>query len=121
MPTRICLLVDDEPAIRTYLRTILEREELQCLEADSATQALGIVKHMEGRLDLIVTDIRMPGDIDGIDLAYSVRNSFPAIPVILISGYGDEESLRTAAAKFRFIQKPFAMDTILKAIRSAIG
>jgi DNA-binding NtrC family response regulator len=121
MPERICLIVDDEPAIRTYLRAILQREQIRSLEADCATQALGIIQKLDGRLDLIVCDIKMPGEMDGIDLAYSVRNSFPAVPVILISGYGDVEAVKQAATKFKFIQKPFVPEAILIAVRKVVG
>jgi len=121
MTDRICLIVDDEPSIRTYLRAILEREGIQSLEADSAAQALRIIQELGGRLDLVVCDIKMPGEMDGIDLAYSVRNQFPSVPVILISGYGDLESVRQAAADFEFIQKPFVPKTILMAVKKMIG
>jgi len=63
----------------------------------------------------------MPGDMNGVDLAHSVRNSFPDIPVILISGYADEDSVKKAAPDFEFIQKPFVPDTILKAVEKAIA
>jgi len=121
MSDRICLIVDDEQAIRTYLRAILQREQIQSLEADTAAQALRIVQKLNGRLDLIVCDIKMPGEMDGIDLAYSVRNSFPAVPVLLISGYGDVESVKHAAANFEFIQKPFVPETILMAVKKMVG
>ena len=53
MSDRICLIVDDEPSIRTYLRAILQRERIQSLEADNAAQALSIIHKLGGRLDLI--------------------------------------------------------------------
>ena len=121
MSDRICLIVDDEPSIRTYLRAILQRERIQSLEADNAAQALSIIHKLGGRLDLIVCDIKMPGEMDGIDLAYSVRNSFPAVPFLLISGYGDVESVKHAAANFEFIQKPFVPETILMAVKKMVG
>jgi DNA-binding NtrC family response regulator len=121
MSDRICLIVDDEPAIRTYLRAILQREQIQSLEADTAAQALSIIHKLRSRLDLIVCDIKMPGEIDGIDLAYSVRQSFPAVPVLLISGYGDVESVKHPAANFEFIQKPFVPETILMAVKKMVG
>ena len=120
MDDRICLLVDDEPAIRSYLRAILEKEKIQCLEASDVPQALGIVKRLDGRLDLIVADIKLPGDVDGIDLAYSLRHSFPRGPVILISGYADDANVRKAAAEFQFIRKPFVSETIVSAVRGAL-
>jgi YesN/AraC family two-component response regulator len=99
----------------------LQRERIQSLEANDAEQALRIIQKLGGRLDLIVCDIKMPGEMDGIDLAYSVRNSFPAVPVVLISGYGDVEYVKHAAAKFEFIQEPFVPETILVAVKKVVG
>jgi DNA-binding NtrC family response regulator len=118
---RICLIVDDEPSIRTYLRAILARERIQSLEAETAAKALGIIQKLGGRLDIIICDIKMPGEMDGIDLAYSVRHSFPSVPVLLISGYADMEALRQAAATFEFIRKPFVPETILMAVKKVLG
>jgi two-component system, NtrC family, response regulator HydG len=70
---------------------------------------------------LIVCDIKLPGEMDGIDLAYSVRNSFPAVPILLISGYSDPEAVKHAAPNFEFIQKPFVPETILMAVKKVLG
>ena len=115
----ICLIVDDEPAIRAYLKAILQLDRFQSLEASTAAQALRIVQKLDGRIDLLLSDVRMPGDMDGIDLAYSVRNLFPTIPVILISGYAVEPS--TPATPFHVIQKPFVPETILAAARQLVN
>ena len=90
MSDLICLLVDDASSIRTYLRAILERERFNCLEAENAARALRIAQKLGGRIDLIISDIKMPGDMDGVDLAHSIRNTYPDLPVILISGYTEQ-------------------------------
>lgn len=120
MSDHISLIVDDEPAVRTYLRAILEREQIHCLEAENAIEALRIVKSLDGRLDLIVTDVKMPGDMDGIDLAHAIGANYPAISVILITGYADEKAIRSAASVFKLIQKPFAVDTVLNMVRQSM-
>ena len=99
----------------------MHRERIQSLEAGSAAQALGIIHKLRGRLDLIVCDIKMPGEMDGIDLAYSVLHTFPAVPLILISGYSDTESVKKAAATFEFIRKPFVPEAILMAVKKVVG
>lgn len=119
MSDRICLIVDDEPAIRTFFRTLLEKRQLQISEAEDATHALRIIQKLEGHLDLMVCDINMPGDMNGMDLAHSVRNTFPAIPVILISGYCDKDI--KSIAGFDFIPKPFVPETILNAVEKAVN
>lgn len=118
MPDPICLIVDDEPAIRRFLRAVLAQRRLQCIEAENATDALRIVQKLGGRLNFLLSDIKMPGDMSGVDLAHSVRNTFPAISVILISGYC--ETLEDAAG-FEFIRKPFAAEAILSAVERAMN
>ena len=119
MPKRTCLIVDDYQAIRGYLAVILEQRELQSLEAKNATEALRIVQKLGGGLDLVVIDINLPGDMNGVDLAHSIRYAFPAIPVVLISGYAHEWNLE--AVGFPFIPKPFAPKTILDAVDRAMS
>lgn len=117
MPDSICLIVDDEPAIRSFLRAVLERRQLQCVEAEDATHALRIIQKLGGRLDLVLSDIKMPGDMSGVDLAHSVRNTFPAISIILISGYCENAK---DAGGFEFIPKPFVPEAILNAVDKAL-
>ena len=119
MSERICLIVDDEPAIRGFLRVILKQHFPQFLEAENATDALRMIHEVGGRLDLLLSDINMPGDVNGLDLAHSVRRAFPAIPVILISGYFDKHSWK--AAEFDFIAKPFVVGAILDATERALN
>jgi len=117
----VCLLVDDETAIRTYLRAILERQDFSCLEAGTAPQAMRLIQKLEGRIDLIITDIRMPGDMNGIDLAYWVRRAYPKVAVVIISGYSDEDGVQQAVRDFEFIDKPFVPKAILAAVRNVRG
>lgn len=113
---RTCLIVDDEPAIRAYLTAIFRREQYLTLEAENAVQAFKLVQELKGGLDLIVSDIAMPGDIDGVDLAYAVRTKFPAIPVVLVSGFADSEAARLGLADFPVIRKPLTLTAILAAV-----
>jgi len=119
MPEHICLIVDDVGAIRGYLALILKERGFQSLEAATATEALKIVQKLSGGLDLIVTDIKLPGDMNGVDLAHSIRYAFPVIPIIVISGYANVGSLETAG--FQFIPKPFMRKTILDAVDRAMS
>lgn len=112
------LIVDDEDCIRSYLKTILKRESFQVLEAETAPQAYRLIQQLNGGLDLILTDWSMPGDMDGLDLAHAIRNSFPAIPVILMSGYQLDST--KPIGEFTFIEKPFKPEVILNAIEKAI-
>lgn len=115
----VCLIVDDDPAIRHFFRTILEQRQLHSLESDDASHAFRIIQKLEGRLDLLVTEIDVPGDMNGVDLAHCVRIAFPAIPVILFSNHCDKDVRKPAG--FEFIAKPFLQDRILKAVAKAVN
>lgn len=84
------LLVEDEADVRLVLARMLRRLGLQVDEAENGENAKAILDTDAPKYDLIITDIMMPGLVNGIDLARSVRANQPDLPVILISGYNDE-------------------------------
>src|SRR5579872_6334588 len=96
----VSLVVDDEPSVRSYITAILQQENFTTLEAENGSHGLQIVQERDGDLDLIVSDIQMPNG-DGLSLAHAVQESYPAVPVILISGQVNPEG------SFEFVQKPF--------------
>jgi DNA-binding NtrC family response regulator len=112
--------VDDEPTVRAFLRAILQRQGFNCLEADNAVQATRIIAKLDGRLDLLITDCRMPGEMDGVGLAHSIRGRYPKLPIIMVSGYPQEEGMHESALEVEFVQKPFVSETILKAVRKVV-
>lgn len=118
MSTRSCLIVDDEPSIRAYVKAILEREQFQTLEAQNGVEALHMVEKLGEILDLIVSDIRMP-DGDGITFACAVREIFPTLPIVFISGYAEVERQQHPSGAFEFVQKPFLPGTLLEAMENA--
>ncbi len=105
----VSLVVDDEPSIRKYVSAILEAEDFRTLEAEDGAQALRIVQELGGGLDLIVSDIQMPNG-DGLSLAHAVKNSFPAVPVILVSGNVKADD------GFEFVKKPFLPGALMSAV-----
>jgi CheY-like chemotaxis protein len=106
----LSLVVDDEPSVRGYISTILRREDFRTLESEDGVHALQIVQELGGSLDFIVSDIQMPNG-DGLSFAHAVKNLFPAVPVILVSGDAKPD------AGFEFVQKPFLPATLMKAVR----
>jgi DNA-binding NtrC family response regulator len=93
---RSVLIVEDEVLIRLDLGAQLRAAGLTVLEAASADEALAILEEMDP-VDLVVSDIRMPGDADGLDLLGWLRRERPGVKVILISGYIPIERLRSIA------------------------
>jgi DNA-binding response OmpR family regulator len=110
----LALVVDDDLRIRTYVRTILKWENFETLEAEGGKQAIEIVQQLDGGLDLIATDIQMPGG-DGLTLARAVRENYPAVPVLLISGRGCPDPA------FDYIEKPFDWMSLVNAVRRVVA
>ena len=110
----VSLVVDDEPSVRKYVSAILEREHFETLEAEDGAHGLQVVNELGGGLDLIVSDIQMP-NMDGVTFAQAVKDSFPEMPVILVSGYSE------ADGGFEFVEKPFSPGALLKAVRNVLG
>ena len=119
MSDRICLIVDDEPVIRNFLGAILN-QHFRIIEAANASQAFKVVEALNGELDLIVTDISMPGDMNGVDLAFAVRTAFPNIAIVIISGYALPGSTEGHCSDCEFLAKPFRAEAILLAAERAM-
>ena len=86
------LIVEDDLDLRHLTTTLLEDEQLETIECESAEAALAIML-MRGRdIAMIFADVRLPGAMDGIDLAWEVRLRWPLLPMILTSGHPCERA-----------------------------
>lgn len=81
--TRI-LIVDDNPAVRRYLRAILEQQESWKVCGEARTGAEALHEVLEARPDLIVLDYQMP-DLNGVDVARQIAGMFPKIPILMVT------------------------------------
>ncbi len=115
------LLVEDEPGIRGLVRKILRREHYRVLEAGSGEEALGAVSSHGESIDLLLTDMLLPG-MSGRDLAELLLRTRPALKVVYISGYTGDETVR--AGEFppgsAFLQKPFTLGALTGKVREAL-
>lgn len=118
----VILLVEDEPLVRSITRRNLERIGYRVHEAKEAAEALTLWKREEGRVDLLLTDMVMPGRMSGLDLARELRGARPDLPVIIMSGYSDEyERLSSGSGvTVSFLQKPFEMPELSDRIRRCL-
>jgi CheY-like chemotaxis protein len=107
----VCLVVDDEPFVRRYISTILQREEFRTLEAEDGAHALQMVRELGGGVDLIVSDIQMPNG-DGLSFAQAIRQTFPTVRIILVSG----NTLPEAGSDFEFVKKPFLPGALMSVV-----
>ncbi len=113
------LIVDDEPGIRSAIRMILEYEGYQVIEAEDGSKALETAR--KRRPDLVLLDFKMEG-LDGMDILQKLKQDYPDLPVIMLSGHG---SITTAVqatkyGAFDFLEKPPQRDRIVLTIRNAL-
>ena len=83
--TRI-LIVDDNPAVRRYLRAILEQQESWTVCGEARTGAEALQNVLESPPDLVVLDYQMP-DLNGVDVARQISEMFPKIPILMVTLY----------------------------------
>ncbi|GGJ96694.1 response regulator [Pseudomonas matsuisoli] len=109
------LVVDDEPVIREFVCEILEGEGMTAVPMESAdTAAAYLNEHVED-VDILITDIRMPGSMDGAGLANLVANKWPQIPIIVMSGY-ETPATASIRCKVRFLPKPWSIGQLLDSV-----
>ena len=120
--TPTILLVEDEPAVREVTREALEIGGYRVLEADSPEEATQIAEEPSTQIDLLLTDVVMPG-MSGPDLARQVGKLRPGLVTVFMSGYAECEVLRAAAhGTFRaHIQKPFTVSVLLSRVADALA
>jgi DNA-binding response OmpR family regulator len=114
--------VEDEAGIRALIRKILEREGYSILEAASAEDALKLSAANPTRIDLLLTDVMLPG-MTGRDLAERVHASIPDVKVLYVSGFTSDEQVRAGAFPpgAKFLQKPFTVGALLGKVREALS
>ncbi len=121
MEKKIVLFVDDEEKLLTSLKRGLFDEPYETLFANSGKEALEILE--QNQVHVIVTDMCMP-EMDGLELLRTVKEEYPHIIRMVLSGYADTDTLLAAINQgeiFRFIAKPWKSNEELKTIiRQAI-
>ncbi|MFL6547073.1 MAG: response regulator [Povalibacter sp.] len=113
------LLVEDNEEVAALVTEMLDELGYEVTRAGSAQAALGALAN-DRAVDLVFSDIMMPGEMDGLDLAREIRNRRPNLPIVLTSGYA-EPALRDAEAEgLRVLGKPYRVDELEAALRSAM-
>jgi PAS domain S-box-containing protein len=114
------LVVDDEEAIRSAVRALLEGCGLVVEEASDATEALRKAETLKDSLVALVTDVVMPG-ISGTELADALRRKHLELPVVFMSGYAAGEQGHELFERAKFLQKPFSRAELINAICTGLG
>ena len=111
------LIVDDEPLIRMYARQLIEQAGYTAVEASNGDYALQLLA--DDGLTAVLTDVQMPGSIDGIELAHAVKAAWPSVVVVVMSG--KHLPLPTDLPEgTRFLRKPFSEQRLVDVLADAI-
>lgn len=112
------LLVEDENFVREVTGEVLRSAGYRVLSAGNANEALGTYEEHGGAVDLLLTDVILPGET-GCALAARLRWGFPELKVLLISGYAQPMGLAGAGAE-ECLAKPFSAATLLLKVRKVL-
>ena len=121
-PGRTILLVEDEDPVRQAVRRMLERGGYRVLEAQDGATAME--RYGATDVDLLVTDLVMPGAASGVDVADRFRDRLRGLPVLYMTGYGDallDEHGVDDDSGTSVLTKPFSEDDLLHAVHEAMG
>ena len=117
MGHKTILLVEDEAAVRESICSVLVKQGYNVLEARNGHEALNIAGEYAGMIDLVITDLVLPG-IGGGEVALRLRHARPDARVLYISGYSHEAS---EVENAKILAKPFTGDTLARKVREALS
>src|SRR6478672_6299705 len=114
------LIIDDEPNIRRMVGALLSAEGYEV--RDAADGATGLARAVEAEPDVLLLDLMMPGELDGLATLARLRESVPDVPVIMMSGRaGLSDAVKaTKLGAFNFLEKPLSPESVLLALNAAL-
>ncbi|MDE1569348.1 response regulator [Aquabacter sp. P-9] len=116
-PTPVTILiVEDEALVRLVLSEALRDAGMRVVEAATAEEAEAALR-AGLQVDLVFTDVRMPGSYDGLELARRIKRERADLPILVTSGHLDAESVRPIAV---FVPKPYVLNDVLSTISSLL-
>jgi len=115
------LLVEDEESVRMLARALLQRHGYTVLEAGGAEQAIALVTEHRGTIDLLLSDVVMPGQ-SGPELFARLNQMLSGLKVLYMSGYTDEAIVNRGilAPGTQFVQKPFTAGGLMRKVREVL-
>jgi signal transduction histidine kinase/ActR/RegA family two-component response regulator len=116
------LVVDDEPSVRMLVTEVLEEHGYGGIEASDGPSGLRVLES-DARIDLLITDVGLPGGLNGRQLADAARTTRPDLKVLFITGYAENAIIGNGqlAPGMRILTKPFVMTTLAERIAEMIG
>ena len=115
------LLVEDEDIVRSFAVRALKRQGYEVLEASSGVEALEVMAAIEGRVDIVVSDVVMP-EMDGPAMAKELRKKNPDLKIIFVSGYPREhfDTILGNDQNFAFLPKPFSLPQLAAKVKEQL-
>ncbi|MDX8533781.1 response regulator [Mesorhizobium sp. VK25A] len=116
------LIVEDDESVRTLAARALERDGHDVTVATDGAQGLDLIRKACGGYELVVSDIRMP-EMDGIEMATAAAREFPAMRIMLMTGYADqrERAEELNGIILDVVQKPFTLAEIRTRVGKALS
>jgi len=119
LPGGLILVVEDDPLILEFLCEILQEEGFTVEPQISADAAAGYLEQHADKVVMLLTDITMPGKLNGADLANQFGDRWPGKPIMIMSGF---ETPQTSGVRHEvsFIKKPWALGQLLDCVEGAL-
>ena len=116
------LVVDDEPTVRMLLTDVLDELGYSAIEAADGVSGLKVLLS-DVRIDLLITDVGLPGGVNGRQMADAARANRPDLKVLFITGYAENAVIGHGHLEpgMHVLTKPFAMDRLTERVRSIIA
>ena len=112
------LYVEDDPVVRRLTSRILREHGYRVLQASTVEEARKL--YAENAVDILLSDVRLP-DGNGAQLAAQLRDEGSKIPVLLVSGFADDEALRTISERgFELLYKPYSAELLASTLRDVL-
>jgi DNA-binding response OmpR family regulator len=120
---RMILVVDDELGILDLVRRVLEHGNYTVVTSRSGDHAWDVIERGKPNIDLVLTDIVMPGSIDGLTLAGKIRQKYKKLPVLFMTGAPEDsdENAAEMARKKVLLRKPFSLKELVEFIDLHFG
>lgn len=113
------LVVEDEAFVRWVAASALREAGYHVIEAANGDEAAELIR-AGVQIDLLFSDVRMPGELDGLTLLKFVQTAQPDVPVLITSGHTDPATMLGSGA-FRFLRKPYKLDTLVGLVADALS
>ncbi len=118
MTTASILVLEDEDLIRLLLTTVLEDAGFEVTAFATADQGYDFLETHPGEVNMVVSDIRMPGHMDGYDLSKMAAERWPSLPILLTSGYSGRDL--ELGPNVQFLPKPWTSERLLSKVNTSL-